>query len=101
MCLGLVMAGVGSQVASVVLMMVLRCEVSYGPVFFAHLNLAPRAEVPRLVEGHIVPFGHGTQNPAGEGGVLPLGTHIQRIWSGDLEGCSQTCSERGEALSPA
>jgi hypothetical protein len=39
MLLGLVMAGVGFQVASVVLK-VLQCEVAYGPVFFAHLDLA-------------------------------------------------------------
>lgn len=48
MFLGLVVAGVDCWVASVVLMMVLWYEVTYGPVVFAHLNLAPRAEVPRL-----------------------------------------------------
>lgn len=41
-----------------------------------------------------MPFGHGAQNPAGEGDILALRTHEQRIRCGNLEGCCQTCSER-------
>lgn len=39
MCLGLVAAGIGCLVAPMVWMRVLECEVAYGSVFFAHLNL--------------------------------------------------------------
>lgn len=41
-----------------------------------------------------MPFGHRAQNPAGEGNILALRTHVQRIRCGNLEGCYQTCSER-------
>lgn len=95
--LGQVLAGVG-LVAAVVQVEVLEREVADGPALRAHLHFAPRAAVPGLVVGHVVPFGHGAQDPAGEGDVLPLRTHIQGIRRGDLEGCHQTCSERQETV---
>lgn len=50
-----------------------------------------------------MPFGHRAQNPAGEGNILALRTHVQRIRCGNLEGCYQTsgCSQKKEKGSPA
>ena len=95
--LGQILAGVG-LVSTVVQVKVLECEVADGPALRADLHLAPRASVPGLVEGHVVPFGQGAQEPAGEGHVLPLGTHVQGIGRGDLERCHQACSERREPV---
>lgn len=101
MGLGLVVAGIGRLVASMVWTKVLGREVAYGPMFFAYLNLTSRAKVPCLVEGRVVPFGHRAQDPAGEGDVLPFRTHVQRIRGGDLEGRCQICSEKGKPMSPS
>jgi hypothetical protein len=82
--LGQILAGVGGLVASMVQVKVLEGEVADGPALRAHFQFTPQTAEPRLVEGHVVSLGHGAQEPAGEGDVLPLRTHIQRIWCGNL-----------------
>lgn len=98
---GQVLAGVGGLVATVVQVEILEREVADGPALGAGLYLAPGAAVPCLVEGQVVPFGHGAQaqDSAGEGDILALGTHVQGVRRGDLEGCHQTW-QKEEKLSP-